>query len=109
MSLSIGVVNIKYLDYPGERMYAFMRDLTENPEVGLESIVDPENAFWDGYGGFGNAFYEFEKGGLINRANGWASQRKLSYVDRVALIRDIEKLPFRKAYGTETIMLHLSV
>lgn len=109
MSLSIGVVNIEYLHYPGALLYKFMFSLAENPNVGLEGVVSAEDDYWDGYGGFGNSFYEFQKGGLINRANGWATEENLSDSDRSDLIQGIEQLPFREAYGMEIIMLHLSV
>ena len=109
MSLSIGVVTIEYLDYPGDLVDSFMRSLMENPNAGLDGMDSDENDFWDGDGGFGNAFYEFEKGGLINRANGWATEQNLSYTDRVGLLRDIENLPYDPRYGSQTIMLHLSV
>ena len=109
MSLSIGVVTIEYLDYQGDLVDSFMRSLMENPSVGLDDMDSIENGFWDGYGGFGNAFYEFEKGGLINRANGWATERNLSFTARTALIRRIENLPYDPRYGSQTIMLHLSV
>ena len=109
MSLSIGVVTIEYLDYPGDLVDSFMRSLMENPSVGLDDMDAVDDDFWDGHGGFGNAFYEFEKGGLINRANGWATERNLSSNDRDALIRRIENLPYDPRYGSQTIMLHLSV
>lgn len=109
MSLSIGVVNIEYLNYPGELVYKFMFSLAEDPNVGLAGVGTAENDYWDGYGGFGNSFYEFQKGGLINRANGWANEQNLSDADRSYLIQGIEELPFREVFGMEIIMLHLSV
>ena len=109
MSLSIGVVNIEYLECPSDLVYNFLFSVAEDPNVGLEGVDADENDYWDGHGGFGNSFYEFQKGGLINRANGWATEEELSYAERTALIQGIEKLPFKKSFGTETIMLRLSV
>ena len=108
MSLSIGVVNIQYLQQPVQPMYGFMQALMENPEVGLGEDPDAEvDGFWDGGGNGGNSFYEFDHEGLAHRAEGWASEQNLSDAERENLLNWIENLPYRN--DTDTIILHLSV
>lgn len=107
MSLSIGVVNIQYLQQPAQPMYGFMWALMENPEVGLGDDPDAEvDEFWDGGGSGENAFYEFDHEGLVHRAEGWATEQNLDDNGRETLLNWVENLPYRSE--TDTIMLHLS-
>ena len=105
MSLSIGVVNITYLEQPGQPTYRFMQDLMAGPGVGLGVDLDDADFFWDGGGRGENAFYEFTRDGLINRANGWATEQNLSSNERLTLINWIENLFHRDEYT----MLHLGI
>ena len=108
MALSIGVVNITYLDQPGQPMYRFMQDLMEDPQIGLDNpdddpITDDETGFWgDGWGS--DSFYEFDQDGLLRRARGWARQRDLDQAGTNTLLTWIEGLP----YDRGTITLHFS-
>ena len=104
MSLSIGVVNITYLDQPGQPMYRFMWDLMADPEVGLGADRDENDGWWDGGSSGENAFYEFTRDGMLNRASGWADAQTLSDRERSTLLDWVENLPYRD----DTIMLHLS-
>ena len=106
MSLSIGVVNINYLQQPGQPVYRFMWALMEDPEVGLGDDRDDEDMYWDGGGDGENAFYQFDREGLIDRANGWATAENISDAERDTLVSWIENLLYRE--GSGTIMLHLS-
>ena len=103
MSLSIGVVNITYLEQPGQPMYRFMWDLMADPALGLDDSLDDDDWHWDGGGNGGNAFYEFTRDGLLNRANGWATAQNISGGERSAMLEWIENLPYRG----DNIMLHL--
>ena len=103
MGLDIGVVNIEYLDQPGQPMYRFMWDLMANPEVGLGDDPDDDDVHWDGGGTGESAFYEFTREGLLHRANGWATAQTLSDPERSTLLDWIENLPYRG----DNIMLHL--
>ena len=103
MGLEIGVVSIQYLDRPGQPMYRFMWDLMADPETGLGDDHGEEDGHWDGGGTGESAFYEFTHEGLVNRANGWASDRDLNDSERSTLLNWIENLPYRG----DTIMLHL--
>ena len=104
MSLSIGVVNITYLEQPAQPMYRFMWELMADPDVGLGPDREDDDGYWDGGGGGENAFYEFYRDGLINRANGWATTQDLADTERSTLLDWIENLPYRG----DSIMLHLS-
>ena len=57
-------------------MERFLRDLMIDPNVGMGDNGDDENEdeYWDGGGGYGNAYYEYSRGGLVKRANGWATE-----------------------------------
>lgn len=105
MSLSIGVVNINYLEQPGPPVYGFMQALMENPEVGLgDDRDDAVDGYWDGGSGE-NAFCEFSREGLANRANGWATEQGLRPAAGEVLLNWLERLPYR---DDNTVMLHLS-
>ena len=103
MGLDIGVVNIDYLDTPSQPMYRFMWELMADPYVGLGDDLDDDDLHWDGGNSGENAFYEFTRDGLLNRANGWAAAQNLSDMDRSTLLNWIENLPYRDNF----IMLHL--
>ncbi len=103
MGLDIGVVNITYLERPGQPIYRFMWDMMADPGLGLDDDLD-DDFFWDGGGSGENAFYEFTRDGLLNRANGWATDQSLSSAGHETLINWIENLPYRG----DTVMLHLS-
>ncbi len=106
MSLSIGVVNINYLEPPGPPVYRFMWALLENPAVGLgDDRSDEVDGYWDGGSGE-NAFCEFDREGLAARANGWATGQGLSAAERASLLDWVDALPYR--VDTGAIMLHLS-
>ena len=94
MGLDVGVVKTTYLERPGQPIYGFLWDLMADPEVGLDDGQDEVDGFWDG-GGAENAFYEFCLDGLINRANGWATEQNLSPAQRNTLLDWIENLPYR--------------
>ena len=102
MSLSVGVVDINYLEQPNQPVYGFLQTLMENPDVGIGGDVDDEGYWGDGWDG--NAFYEFYRDGLIDRADGWATEKALSSAERATLLNWIENLPYRG----DSIMLHLS-
>lgn len=104
MGLDIGVVNINYLDRPGQPMYGFMWDLMANPEAGLGDAPGDGDWHWEGGGNGESSFYEFTHDGMLNRANGWAEDKNLAAAEREALVAWIENLPYRG----DTIMLHLS-
>ena len=108
MGLDIGVVGISYLERPTQPMYGFMWALMADPEVGLGGGQDEDDGYWDGGGSGENAFYQFQRQGLVNRATGWAAgwaaEQNLSDVERRTLLNWIANLP----YQGETIMLHLS-
>ncbi len=103
MGLDIGVVEISYLDRPGQPMYEFMGALMAQPDLGLSEDVDEDDSCWDGGNNGENAFYEFTREGLVNRATGWASSRNLNSEDTARLLGWIEGLPYRGDF----IMLHL--
>ena len=107
MALSIGVVEITYLDQPGQPMYRFMQDLMGDPNVGLNpASQDDEDGYWgDGWGS--DSFFEFYREGLLNRARGWAGTENLDIADTTRLLDWVENLPYREDTGT--ITLHLSV
>ena len=108
MGLSIGVVNITYMDEPGQPMYRFMQDLMGDPDVGLDTHADSDDSpDKDGYWGDGwgtDSFYEFNKAGLFKRAEGWAKTEAIGNRDTMALLNWVENLPYRG----DNIMLHLS-
>lgn len=107
MSLSIGVMTIQYQNYPGDVAYRFMEALAENPNTGL----DPNQVhadLWDGGGGWGNSYYEFEKEALLRRAAAYATQRQLNSAERKELLDYVKSMPYREACGSEFIMLHLA-
>lgn len=75
-----------------------------DPDVGLGADREDDDGYWDGGGGGGNAFYEFYRDGLLNRANGWATSQGITDTERATLLDWIENLPYRG----DAIMLHLS-
>ncbi len=103
MGLSIGVVNIRYLERPEQPIYRFMQDLMEDPETGLANNAGEDDWFWDGGGSGENAFYQFTRQGLVNRAGGWANRQNLDAAQRQSLLNWIEALP----YQGDAITLHL--
>lgn len=110
MGLSIGVVNVRYLEQPDRPIFDFMADLRSLPSTGLEEYYrdlddrdeeDPlgyEDEWWEDGG-----FYEFQRTGLIRRASGWAIRHKLTEADKALLLDWIANLPWNDDY----IMLHL--
>ena len=104
MSVSVGVMEIRYLQVPGFPVERFLRNLILHSEAGLD---EDDDEYWDGGGGFGNAYYEFTRDGLVKRVGSWVTAQDLDYADRGALLNWIENLPYRG--DTDTIMLHLSV
>ena len=104
MSLSIGVVNIEYLPQPPQPMYRFMQDLMADPDVGTDMDMFDDEPPWEAGDGE-NIFYEFERGELLRRADGWAMQNNLDASDRAVLLKWIDGLPYRG----DTIMLHLGM
>lgn len=94
MGLDVGVIRATYLERPGQPIYDFLWDLAADPEVGLVDDEGDVDAHWDG-GGPENAFYEFYRDGLVNRANGWAAEQNLSAADRDTLLNWIENLPYK--------------
>ena len=109
MGLDVGVVSIDYLNVPGFPVERFLRNLMIDPNVGMGDNGGDENEdeYWDGGGRYGNACYEFSRGGLVKRANGWATEEDVGATERATLLNWIENLPYRE--GSDTIMLHLSV
>ena len=108
MSVSVGVVEFRYLDVPDFPVERFLRDLMIDPNAGMGENGDDENEdeYWDGGGGYGNAYYELSRGGLVKRANGWAAEEDVGATERATLLNWIENLPYQKS--ADTIMLHLS-
>ena len=104
MALDVGVVSINYLPVPSFPVDRFFRHLILDPNAGMG---DDEDEYWDGGGNGGNAFYEFTRDGLLNRANGWATVQNISDPERSTLLDWIENLPYRGE--TDTLILHLSV
>ncbi len=108
MSVSVGVVEFRYLDVPDFPVERFLRDLMIDPNAGMGENGDDENEdeYWDGGGGYRNAYYELSRGGLVKRANGWAAEEEVGATERATLLNWIENLPYQKS--ADTIMLHLS-
>lgn len=93
MGLDVGVVNITYLDRPGEPVYDFLCSLAGG-ELGED---------WGG-GWEGNALMEFERQGLLQRAGDWAEDQGLTLQEQGVLRQWLESLPWRN----DDIMLHLN-
>ena len=108
MGLDIGVVDgaIRYLERPDRPIYTFMWALMEDPLVGLPEDDPQDDFFWDGGGDGENALYQFDRDALVRQANGWASQQRLTYTERVGIIKWLEDLPCNEETGVVT--LHLS-
>ena len=108
MGLDVGVVSIDYLDVPGFPVERFLRDLMIDPKAGMGDGGEDESddKYWDGGGRYGNAYYEYSRGGLVKRANGWATEGDIGATERATLLNWIENLPHQE--GGDTIMLHLS-
>ncbi len=106
MSLSIGVVNINYLEPPNPPMHGSMWDFMADPEVRLGDDPGVDEGYWDGGGNGENAFYQFYRDELVKRANTWAAEQNLNAIDQSALVNWIENLPYQNE--TDIITLHLS-
>ncbi len=112
MSLSIGVVNVRYLEEPAQPILQFMADLRSSPTTGLDAyygdldargLADPlgddrEDEHWEDGG-----FCEFRRAGMMRRATGWATEKSLSQSERTLLLDWLANLPWNDDY----IILHL--
>ena len=114
MSLSIGVVNVRYLDEPAQPILNFVEDLRLRPSTGIEEyyqdldvrdeddpLGDDEmgNEYWEDGG-----FCEFQRIGMIRRAMGWPIGKNLSISEKALLLDWIANLP----WNDDFIMLHLA-
>ncbi len=101
MGLSVGVVNITYLDEPQPPVSDFLKELAINPDLGIDA---DDGDYWGG--GWGeNTFLEFEQSALIERADNWCTERGIGAGERTALMAWLSSLPSRGGY----VMLHLVV
>ena len=98
MALSVGVVSIEYLDEPRPPVSDFLKELTMNPDLGMDGD------HWGG--GWGeNTFLEFEQATLVERAEAWCSAQGISASGQADLTAWISSLPDRNGY----VMLHLGL
>ena len=99
MGLSVGVVNIDYLEEPRPPVSDFLKDLVMNPHLGIEG-----GDYWGG--GWGeNSFLEFQRSELTERASGWCAGKGIDTIGRTALLAWLSGLPWRDG----NVMLHLGV
>ena len=104
MGLSIGVVNIKYIPEPPQPMYGFMQALMADPGVGTDMDLFNDTTPWE-VGDGENIFYEFERGELLRRADGWAVKNGIDAAERTTLLQWVDELPWRGDF----ITLHLNI
>ena len=97
MGLSVGVVNIEYLDEPESPVSDFLKELAANPEFGID-----DGDSWGG-GWAENTFIEFQKSALMERAKKWCAQKGIGPKGRTSLMTWIASLPYRN----ECVILHL--
>ena len=113
MGLSVGIVEVNYLEIIDDAVLRFVSDLRSHSMTGLEEYYcdldgrdadDPlgsdesQDEYWDDGG-----FIEFQRIGLIRRAMGWAISKNLADAERVILMDWLANLPWKD----DRIMLHL--
>ena len=99
MGLDIGVVNIEYLQRPEQPIYGFLLDLMGDPDVGTDMDLLDGGSPWE-VGEGGNVFYEFERGELMRRADGWAVKQQIDASDRTKLLQWVDNMPWRGGFIT---------
>ena len=94
MSLSIGVVRIEYLDYPGRAANGFARHLATEWDNETWRVVDE-----------GHLFIEIYRDHMIDRATQYIASESLATPDADEILGWVRNLPWDR-YAT--VMLHLS-
>ena len=99
MSLSVGIVNIDYLEQPPKPVSDFLANLSIEPHSGLGNDAE------DSWGGdwTENALFECTQDGLMARARNWCDTQDIEPGGRTALMAWIADLPWRDG----RVMLHI--
>ena len=101
MGLSVGVVNIDYLEEPPPPVSDFLKELAINPDLGIGK--DDDNYWCGGWGG--NTFLEFPQSALMARADSWCTDKGISASGQTSIVAWVSNLPWRNGH----VLLHLGV
>ena len=99
MSLSVGIVNIDYLEQPSKPISDFLADLAMSLDTDLN-----DDETWGG-GWAENTLVEITQDSLEARARNWCNERHIESSGQAALLAWVADLPWQGGY----VMLHIAV